>query len=33
MDAVEYLRRTLTGAKEPITLVTIGPLTNIGVLL
>lgn len=33
MGAVEYLRRTLTAAEEPITLVPIGPLTNIGVLL
>ncbi|MCD7907159.1 MAG: nucleoside hydrolase, partial [Clostridium sp.] len=33
LGAVEYLRRTLTESAEPITLVTIGPLTNIGVLL
>jgi len=31
--AVEFLRRTLTGAKNPVTLVPLAPLTNIASLL
>lgn len=33
MDGVEYLRRSLSASQGDITLVTIGPLTNVGVLL
>lgn len=33
ISALEYLRRELLQANEPITLVTIGPLTNIALLL
>lgn len=33
MDGVEYLRRSLAASQGDITLVTIGPLTNVGVLL
>ena len=33
MDGVEYLRRSLSVSQGDITLVTIGPLTNVGVLL